>query len=107
MKNKRLCQIKAEISKIKLEIQKIGGMRPGLLTVQYRNPEKRTGPFHQISYTHKMKSRTEYVRPVFVEKVKLEITAYKRFKKLVELWTDLALEQSKLEVNIAKNEISK
>jgi hypothetical protein len=107
MKNKRLRQIKAEISGIKRELQKIGDMRPGLLTVQYRNPEKRIGPFHQLSYTHKMKSRTEYVRPMFVEKIKLEITAYKRFKKLVERWIELALEQSKLQVDIAKKEISK
>jgi len=107
MKNKRLRQIKAEIARIKLELQKIGDMRPGLLTVQYRDPEKRTGPFHQISYTHKMKSRTEYVRPMFVEKIKLELSAYRRFKKLVKGWVDLALEQSKLEVDIAKKEISK
>jgi len=92
--------------RIKLKLQRIGDMRPGSLTVQYRNPEKRIGPFHQISYTHKMKSRTEYVRPIFVKKIKLEITAYKRFKILVQRWSDLALEQSKLRVNIAKNKKS-
>jgi hypothetical protein len=107
MENKRLRQIRAEIMKIKLKLQRIGDMRPGSLTVQYRNPEKRGGPFHQLSYTHKMKSRTEYVRPMFVEKVKLEIAAYKKFKKLIERWSDLAIEQAKLQIDIAKKQKSK
>ena len=40
-----------------------GAMRPGTLPVQYRNPGERQTPFHQISYTHKNRSRSQYVRP--------------------------------------------
>lgn len=104
---KRLAQIETQIVSIKIQLVELGEMRPGSLTKQFRDPKKRTGPFYQLSYTHKMKSRTEYVRPNFVEKIKLEIEAYKRFKKLVERWSDLALERSKLQIDIAKNEISK
>ncbi len=40
-----------------------GAMRPGTLPVQYRNPGERQTPFRQISYTHKNRSRSQYVRP--------------------------------------------
>ena len=42
---------------------RLGAMRPGTLTVQYRNPAEKKTPFHQLSYTHKGRSRSEYVRP--------------------------------------------
>ena len=38
-----------------------GAMRPGTLPVQYRNPGERQTPFRQISYTHKNRSRSQYV----------------------------------------------
>jgi hypothetical protein len=103
---KRLREIEAQIEKIKNQLVDTGDMRPGSLTKQYRDPKKQLGPFYQLSYTHKMKSRTEYVRPLFVEKIKLEIMAYKRFKKLTERWIDLAIEKSKLQIQIDKNKIS-
>ena len=103
---KRLREIEAQIEKIKKQLIDTGEMRPGSLTKQYRDPKKKIGPFYQLSYTHKMKSRTEYVRPLFVEKIKLEITAYKRFKKLMGKWIDLAIEKSKLQIHIDKNQIS-
>ena len=36
-------------------------MRPGSLTRQYEDRKNRTGACRQISYTRRMKSRTEYV----------------------------------------------
>lgn len=71
-------------------------MRPGSLTEQFRNPKERTGSFLQISYTHKMKSKTEYVRPEFVKEVRQQIRNYKKFKKLIEEWIELGIEYSRL-----------
>ena len=102
MKNKKLHQTEKQIEKIKKELQTIGEMRPGSLTCQYRNPKDRIGAYYQLSYTHKMKSRTEYVRPFFVDQIKKEITNYKRFKKLVDKWIELGIEYSKLQIAIAK-----
>ncbi len=62
MSQKRLQQIEKRIARIKAALQEIGPMRPGSLTRQYRDPETRTGVYWQISYTRRMKSRTEYVR---------------------------------------------
>ena len=80
----------------------IGEMRPGLLTRQYQYPKEKKGGFHQISYTYKMKSKTEYVRPEFVKDLKVQIANYKKFKKLIQEWIDLAIEYSKLKIKIAK-----
>jgi hypothetical protein len=77
-------------------LAKLGAMRPGTLTVQYRNPSERKTPFHQISYTHKGKSRSEYVRPENLPAVRREIDTYKKFRRLVEEMIDLSLEASRL-----------
>jgi hypothetical protein len=75
---------------------KLGAMRPGTLTVQYRNPAEKKTPFHQLSYTHKGKGRSEYVRPDSLAAVKREVETYKRFKHLVDAVTQLSLEASRL-----------
>jgi hypothetical protein len=74
----------------------LGAMRPGTLTVQYRNPGERKTPFHQISYTRKGRSRSEYVRPDNLPAVRREVAAYKTFRRAVEQIIDLSLEASRL-----------
>jgi hypothetical protein len=74
----------------------LGAMRPGTLTVQYRNPGERKTPFHQISYTRKGRSHSEYVRPESLSAVRREVAAYKKFRRLVEEIVDLSLEASRL-----------
>ncbi len=107
MNNKELRQVEKRIEKIKQELQDIGEMRPGSLTRQYRSPKDKVGPCYQISYTYKMKSHTEYVRPAFVKQIKSQIANYKRFKKLMEQWIKLGIEHSKIKMAIAKFKISK
>jgi hypothetical protein len=58
----RLKQIEKRIARIKSELVKIEAMRPGSLTRQYKDPQKQTGPYYQLSYTLDMRSRTEYIR---------------------------------------------
>ncbi len=74
----------------------LGAMRPGTLTVQYRNPTERKTPFHQLSYTHKGRSRSEYVRGENLAAIRQEVDNYKKFRHLVEEVTDLSLEASRL-----------
>jgi len=96
MKNKVLHRIEDKIKTIKSQLKDVGNMRPGSLTKQYRNPKERTGAFFQISYTHKMKSKTEYVRPEFVKEVRQQIRNYKEFKRLIEKWIQLGIQYSQL-----------
>jgi hypothetical protein len=95
-KVKSLQQIQDDIRAIKFQLQNIGDMRPGSLTQQYRNRKERTGAFYQISYTYRMKSKTEYIRPEFVEQISQQIQNYKEFKKLIEEWVTLGIQYSKL-----------
>jgi hypothetical protein len=102
MNDKTLSQIEKKIEKIKQQLETIQQMRPGSLTRQYRNPKDKTGSYYQISYTHKMKSRTEYVRSEFVGPIEEQISEYKRFRELVDQWVDLSIEHSKVQMDIAK-----
>ena len=77
-------------------IAKLGAMRPGTLTVQYRNPAEKKTPFNQLSYTHKGKSRSEYVRPENLSAVRREVETFRKFRLLVEEVTELSLEASRL-----------
>ena len=75
---------------------KLGAMRPGTLTVQYRNPAERKTPFNQLSYTHKGRSRSEYVRPENLSAVRREVETFRKFRLLVEEGTKLSLGASRL-----------
>jgi len=99
-----LVQIEERISGIKKRLVEIGEMRPGALTYQYHKPKEKKGGYYQISYTHKMRSKTEYVRPEFVKELRSQIAAFRRFKRLVQLWSDLALEHSRLKIKKAKGQ---
>lgn len=100
--DKKLNLIRKKIEKVKKELMQIGEMRPGSLTKQYQNSAKKQGGYYQISYTYKMKSRTEYVRPEFVEDLKSQVKTFKRFKALTQKWIDLAIEFSRLKIEITK-----
>jgi len=103
----KLVRIEQNIVRIKEELQKIGEMRPGSLTYQYQKPKEKKGGFWQISYTYQMKSRTEYVRPEFVQDLKKQIVMFKRFKRLMQLWTDLAIKYSQEKIKLAKESRAK
>jgi hypothetical protein len=98
----KLKQLENEIQRIKIELSKLGPMRPGALSLQYKSPAERKGPYYQLSYTHKMRSRTQYVRPEWVEEIRGQIEVYKRFKKLIEEWIDLSIEYSRTRMKQAK-----
>lgn len=102
MEAKRLRHIKNRIREIKKQLQTTGEMRPGSLTCQYQCPQQKKGAYYQISYTYKMKSRTEYVQPLFVNQLRKEITAFKKFKKLVDEWVGLSIEYSKCRITVEK-----
>lgn len=85
-----------QIRSLLARVARLGDLRPGTLTVQYRHPAERKTPFHQISYTHKGRSRSEYVRPENLPGVRREIAAYKKFRRLIEQIIERSLEASRL-----------
>ena len=102
MITEKLTQLENEICKIKNELSELGPMRPGTLSMQYKVPAENKGPYYQISYTHKMKSRTQYVRREWVDDIRGQIAVYKRFKKLIEKWIDLSIEYSQMRMKQVK-----
>ena len=102
MSETRIQQIERRIDRIKEALQKIGPMRPGSLTRQYKDRKNKTGAFWQISYTRQMKSRTEYVRKEWVADIRKQIATHKRFKRLIDQWVDLSIEHSQLIMKLAK-----
>ena len=96
MNARRLAKIEKEIEVIKTRIAQIGVVRPGSLTRQYKDPKNKTGAYHQISYTHRMQSKTEYVRSDSLAQVRRQIRDYNKLKKLIERWVELGIEYSRL-----------
>lgn len=94
----QLEQTEKQIQKVKQELLALGPMRPGTITRQYRLPKERKRPFYQISYTHRMRSRSEYVRPENLAALRRETANFKMFKKLMDRWVHLALKASQLRV---------
>jgi len=99
---KRIQQIEQRIDRIKRALLEIGPMRPGSLTRQYKDPQHQAGAYWQISYTRRMKSRTEYVRREWVKEIRRQTVTHKRFKRLVDQWIDLSIEHSRLTMTIAE-----
>ncbi len=98
-------KITGQIERIKGELQALGPMRPGAISRQYRHPKEKKRPFYQISYTHRMKSRSEYVRPENLAAVRRETVNFKRFRKLLDRWVDLALKLSQLKTRQGKHSV--
>ena len=104
MSVKKLTKIENEIEKLKKQLLRFDMFRPGSLTKQYGNSKEKTGGFYQLSYSHQGKGRTEYVRKEFVSRIKKEILAYKKFKRLMDRWIELGIEHSKLKTKLAIEE---
>src|ERR1019366_9601700 len=102
MQAKSLKSFDRQIQRIQTQLAKLGPMRPGTLTRQYRQPERQQGAYYQLSYTYQMRSHTEYVPKRQVAMVRKEIAAYQRYKKLTAQWIDLALRRSRLRMQLAR-----
>ena len=97
----QLRHVEEQIENLKRAVLARGPMRPGSLTRQYRQPKARRRPFYQISYTYRMRSRSEYVKKEHLRALRKETANFKRFKKLINRWIELALKASRMRVREA------
>jgi hypothetical protein len=118
MSTAKLRTLERRIQRIKDRLAAIGEMRPGSLSKQYNvcgnpgcrckdpdNPRKH-GPYYQLSYMHRKKSTSQFIRPEFARQTRAQVAEYRRFRKLVDMWVDLALEHAKLKLEIARKAAS-
>ena len=100
MSKRRIAEIQRRIAAIQVELAPLQEMRPGSLTLQYKDPKIRRGAYYQLSYTWEMKSRTEYVPRERVREVRRQIASYKRFRALTKRWIALSIEQCRLKMKL-------
>lgn len=98
MHTKKINLLEKRIEKIMGKLASIGPMRPGSISKQYRDRQNQSGAYYQLSYTHKMKSRTEHVWPDHVKALKKEIEEYRKFKELTTELIELSIELSKAKI---------
>ena len=91
-------RIQKRIAAIQNQLAQLGPMRPGCLSRQYRDPKLKKGPYYQLSYTARMKSRTEYIHPDLVPQIEQELAEYRRYRELNQEWVQLSIELSRLKI---------
>lgn len=92
VEDKPLAKWQAQLARTQAELAQLGPMRPGSLSQQYKDPAAKTGAYWQLSYTHKMRSRTRYVRPEEVKHLKPLLANFKRFRQLVDRCVELSIQ---------------
>jgi multidrug efflux pump subunit AcrA (membrane-fusion protein) len=107
------------IQQIKAEVAALGEMRPGSLSRQYnvcgkpncrcKDPQhpQRHGPYYQLSWVHRGKSSTQFIRPPLLPPVQAQLATYNRFRKLTEEWINLALRLAQARLLAARRSLSK
>ena len=91
MNDKMITQWQTQLAAAQAALARLGPMRPGSLSRQYKDPAKKTGAYWQLSYTHALRSRSRYVRPEEVALIKPLLATFKRFRQLVERCVDLSV----------------
>lgn len=105
MKTITISQIEAEIRNIQAELLTLSPMHPGSITKQYqicgrtgckcmdpKNPQ-RHGPYNKLDYVYRGRKTCRFVR-AGTEKELAERTAnYKRFRQLIDRWTELSIQR--------------
>ncbi len=96
------------IEEIKAELVKLGPLRPGHLSQQYNvcgtpgcrckaDPPRKHGPYYQLSYTWRGKSRTEFVRPENLPAIRQQLSNYERLRELLNEWITLGINTAQLQ----------
>ena len=91
MEDKQLAKWQAQLARTQAEFAQLGPMRPGSLSQQYKDPVAQTGAYWQLSYTHNMRSRSRYVRPAELPRIKSLLANFKRFRALVDRCVDISI----------------
>lgn len=107
------------IQQIKAELAALGEMRPGSLSKQYnvcgkpncrcKDPQhpQRHGPYYQLSWVHRGKSSTQFIRRPLLPQVRAQLATYNKFRKLTDEWVRLALRLAQAKLLVARRSLSK
>jgi len=104
---RRQAQLDAQIKQLKAELMTLGDLRPGTLSEQYNvcgtagcqckaDPPRKHGPYYQVSFTWRGRSKTHFVRRENLATVRQQLRTYERLRELVNDWIAAGLELSRL-----------
>jgi hypothetical protein len=99
----RVQVLEERIGHIKTKLVRLEELRPGALSEQLNvcsrpgcrckaNPPQKHGPYHQLSWTRKRKSRTRFIKESELRTVRSQINNYQRLQELVSEWVDASIE---------------
>ncbi|MFN8624866.1 MAG: DUF6788 family protein [Candidatus Binatia bacterium] len=100
-------EIHHRINAIKHELAALGALHPGSISRQYNvcgnpacrckaDPAQRHGPYYQLSYGHRRKSSSTFVRAPDLPGVEQQLRNYQRLRALVDEWIGLSIERARL-----------
>jgi hypothetical protein len=100
-------QIDQRISTIKKELAGLGPLHPGSISRQYNvcgaptcrcktDPANRHGPYYQLSYAHRRRSTSTFVRESDLAEVQYQLRNYERLRVLVDEWIALSTDRARL-----------
>jgi len=109
--------LERRIERIKLQIGRLGELRPGSLSEQYtvcgnpscrckRDPAFRHGPYVHLGWTRKRQSRTRFIRRPEVAEVRAQLRNYERLRKLVDEWVEASTELCELKLRRRRGTLS-
>lgn len=108
-----LDQIDRRIAEIKRALTQLGPLRPGSISRQYNicgtpgcrckaDPPEKHGPYHQLNFTWRGRSHTEFVREQDLAAAVVELDGYQQLRTLTEEWIDLGIERARLRRELRK-----
>ena len=107
MEDPSLARWQAQLAQAQADLAHLGPMRPGSLSRQYKDPAAGTGAYWQLSYTHKMRSRTRYVRPAEVPHLKPLLANFRRFRRLIDRCVDLSIKIADRQTELRRSDPTK
>ncbi|MBI3505516.1 MAG: hypothetical protein HY059_11800 [Proteobacteria bacterium] len=106
-------QIDRRIAEIKRALTQLGPLRPGSISRQYNicgtpgcrckaDPPEKHGPYHQLNFTWRGRSHTEFVREQDLAEAAAELDSYQQLRSLNEEWIALGIERARLRRDLRK-----
>ena len=112
MKSK-IFALEQRIERIKTKLSRLGELRPGVLSEQYNvcgspgcrckaNPPEKHGPYQQLSWSRKRKSRSRFIKESELQTVQAQVRNYQRLQELVDEWVDTSIELCDIKRKLAR-----
>ena len=102
-------RLQRKIAAVRAALGALGAMHPGSVSRQYQvcgrpgcrcldpHQPRRHGPYHKLAYVHRGQPVCRFVRAACVGEVSQRLAVYKRFRKLIQQWIALSIQQGQVE----------